>query len=41
MSPKEVVTQALEGLNEAELRRVAEYIAFLAVSRTCSVWFAA
>jgi len=29
MSPKETVIQALEDLNEAELRQVAEYLAFL------------
>ena len=29
MSPKEVVTQALESLSEAELRQVVEYVTFL------------
>ena len=29
MSPKEVVTQALHGLSEAELQQVAEYVEFL------------
>jgi len=29
MSPKEVVTQALEGLSEADLEQVADYVAFV------------
>jgi len=29
MSPKEVVTQSLEGLSETELQQVVEYVRFL------------
>jgi hypothetical protein len=29
MSPKQVVTQTLEGLSDAELQQVAEYVQFL------------
>ncbi len=29
MSPKEVLTQALDGLSDADLERVADYVAFL------------